>query len=229
MNKKIALILLIGAVVGLFIAFDLQRFLSLQALTENRQLLHDWYQQNPMVMLLGFFAVYVIATAFSLPGAAVLTLAAGALFGVFTGVILVSFASTIGATGAFLFARFLLRDTVEKRFGNQLQAINKGLQEEGAFYLFTLRLVPLFPFFAINLMMGITQIKTRTFFWVSQLGMLAGTIVYVNAGTQLSKIQSLADILSPPLIASFVVLGVFPLVAKKIVNFIQKRRVADAQ
>ena len=172
-----------------------------------------------------FFAVYVAVTALSFPGAAIMTLAAGAIFGLLAGTVIVSFASSIGATLAFLAARFVLRDSVQARFGARLAEIDKGVQKEGAFYLFTLRLVPLVPFFVINLLMGLTKMKTTTFYWVSQLGMLAGTVVYVNAGTQLAKIDSLRGIVSPGLIGSFVLLGVFPLIAKKILDAIRARRV----
>jgi uncharacterized membrane protein YdjX (TVP38/TMEM64 family)/thioredoxin reductase len=172
-----------------------------------------------------FFVAYVAVTGLSLPGAAVMTLAGGAIFGLFWGLLLVSFASSLGATLAFLASRFLLRDWVQKRFGDRMRAINAGIAKEGGFYLFTLRLVPLFPFFVINLVMGLTPLKTRTFYWVSQLGMLAGTLVYVNAGTQLARIDSLAGILSPALLGSFVLLGIFPLLAKKIVDALAARKV----
>ncbi len=172
-----------------------------------------------------FFVLYIAVAALSLPGAAVLTLAAGALFGLVWGVVLVSFASSIGATLAFLVARFILRDSVQKRFGDRLQAINKGIEQEGAFYLFTLRLVPIFPFFLINLLMGLTPIRTLTFYWISQVGMLAGTVVYVNAGTQLAQIESIGGILSPGLVLSFAALGIFPLIGKKVVDWLKKRRV----
>jgi uncharacterized membrane protein YdjX (TVP38/TMEM64 family) len=172
-----------------------------------------------------FFVAYVAVTGLSLPGAAVMTLAGGAVFGLFWGLLLVSFASSLGATLAFLASRFLLRDWVQQRFGDRLRAINAGIEKEGGFYLFTLRLVPVFPFFVINLLMGLTPIKTRTFYWVSQIGMLAGTLVYVNAGTQLARIDSLAGILSPALLGSFVLLGLFPLLAKKIVDAVAARKV----
>jgi pyruvate/2-oxoglutarate dehydrogenase complex dihydrolipoamide dehydrogenase (E3) component/uncharacterized membrane protein YdjX (TVP38/TMEM64 family) len=167
----------------------------------------------------------VVVTALSLPGAAVMTVAAGALFGLLQGTLLVSFASTIGATLAFLVSRYLLRDAVQQRFGSRLAAINRGIERDGAFYLFTLRLVPAFPFFLINLLMGLTPIKAWTFYWVSQIGMLAGTLVYVNAGTQIAQLESLSGILSPDLLISFALLGLFPLLAKKVTGLIQRRRV----
>ena len=183
------------------------------------------YRTNPLQTMAAFFLVYVAATGLSLPGATILTLAAGAIFGLLWGTVIVSFASSIGATLAFLASRYLLRDSIQAKFGDKLKAINAGIEKDGAFYLFTLRLVPAFPFFVINLVMGLTSIKTRTFYWVSQLGMLAGTIVYVNAGTQIAQIESAAGILSPALIASFTLLGIFPLIAKKIVAVIKARKV----
>jgi pyruvate/2-oxoglutarate dehydrogenase complex dihydrolipoamide dehydrogenase (E3) component/uncharacterized membrane protein YdjX (TVP38/TMEM64 family) len=185
----------------------------------------ELYQARPALVIGTYFVVYVAVTALSLPGAVILTLAGGAIFGLLTGTLIVSFASSIGATLAFLAARFLLRDSVQARLGARLAEIDKGVEKEGAFYLFTLRLVPLVPFFVINLLMGLTKMTAGTFYWVSQLGMLAGTVVYVNAGTQLAKIDSLQGILSPALIGSFVLLGVFPLVAKWIVDRVKARRV----
>ena len=174
--------------------------------------------------MLIFFLTYVLVTGLSLPAASILTLAGGAVFGVLIGTVLVSFASTIGATLAFLASRFLFRDFIQNRFADKLQIINQGIEKDGAFYLFTLRLVPVFPFFIINLVMGLTPIRTLTFALVSQIGMLAATIVYVNAGTQLAKVNGLGDILSPQLIASFVLLGVFPLITKKSVDLFRSRR-----
>ncbi|MBM9604179.1 FAD-dependent oxidoreductase [Desulfopila inferna] len=214
-------------VIGLaaFWFFDVDRYLTLEGIKEVRAWLDDWASDAPLSLTFGFMAFYIAATTLSLPGAAVLTLAAGALFGLTLGVVIVSFASTIGATLAFLVARFVLRDTVQSRFGDRLNIINKGIKREGAFYLFTLRLIPVFPFFLINLLMALTPIRTWTFYWVSQVGMLAGTVVYVNAGTQLAQINSLSGILSPSLMISFAILGIFPLIGKKIVDFIKKRRV----
>ena len=181
--------------------------------------------QNPVLSIGVFFAIYVAVTALSLPGAAILTLAAGALFGLAQGLIIVSFASSVGATLAFLVSRFILRDTVRNKFKEKLKKIDEGVEKQGAFYLFTLRLVPVFPFFLINLLMGLTSLKTWTFYWVSQIGMLAGTAVYVNAGTQLAQIDSLSGIVSPGLIFSFVLLGIFPWIAKAIVAVVNRRRV----
>ena len=223
--KRIALLLLIAALVAGFFALGLQRFLTLEAVKSSQEGFAAWYDARPGLVIGAFLAGYVAVTALSLPGAAVMTLAAGALFGLGIGTLVVSFASSIGATLAFLVSRFLLRDTVQRRFGERLAAINSGMEKDGAFYLFTLRLVPIFPFFIINLLMGLTPIKTRTFYWVSQVGMLAGTLVYVNAGTQLARLDSLAGILSPALLGSFVLLGVFPLLAKWLVAWAKARRV----
>ncbi|MDN6276500.1 FAD-dependent oxidoreductase [Psychrobacter sp.] len=182
-------------------------------------------EQSPLLIIGGFFLLYVVVTALSLPGAAILTLASGALFGLVQGLIIASFASSIGATLAFLASRYLLRDTIKQRFPERLAAIDSGVEKEGGFYLFTLRLVPVFPFFLINLLMGVTAIKSWTYYWVSQVGMLAGTFVFVNAGTQLAQIDSLSGILSFNLIVSFALLGFFPLIAKGILNVFKKRRV----
>ncbi|MGE6407289.1 MULTISPECIES: FAD-dependent oxidoreductase [unclassified Psychrobacter] len=186
---------------------------------------NDYKAQSPLLIIGGFFLLYVIVTALSLPGAAILTLAAGALFGLVQGLLVASFASSIGATIAFLASRYLLRDTIKQRFPERLAAIDAGVEKEGGFYLFTLRLVPIFPFFLINLLMGVTSIKTWTYYWVSQIGMLAGTFVFVNAGTQLAQIDSLSGILSFNLIVSFALLGFFPLIAKGVLNMFKKRRV----
>ena len=205
--------------------YDLGRLLTLDALKSSRDALVSLFDQRPWATLGGFFAVYVAATALSLPGATVLTLAAGAMFGLGTGLLVVSFASSLGATLAFLVARYLLRDAVQSRFGRQLGPINEGMRRDGIVYLLTLRLVPLFPFFLVNLLVALTPISARRFYWVSQLGMLAGTAVYVNAGTQLAGIDRAADILSPTLLGSFVLLGLFPLLAKAFVGWLQRRKV----
>lgn len=223
-KKKLIVIGLVALVVGLFFWFDLGRFLSLESLRASQQDIAAFVAANQWVSVGGFFALYVLITGLSIPGAAVMTLAAGAIFGLVIGTILVSFASSLGATLAFLLSRFLLRDYVEQKFAATAQKLNQGIDNEGAYYLFTLRLVPLFPFFVINLAMGLTRLKALTFYWVSQLGMLAGTIVYVNAGTQLGQLESTADILSPGLIGSFVLLGLFPLLAKKSVELLRRVR-----
>ncbi|MGK2951741.1 MAG: FAD-dependent oxidoreductase [Thiobacillus sp.] len=223
--KRALLFGLIVISVAAFFALDLDRHFSLDALKAGQAEFAAAYAARPFTVIGVFFLIYVAVTALSLPGAAVLTIASGALFGLVTGTLVASFASSIGATLAFLVSRFLLRDWVQRRFGERLVAVNQGMARDGAFYLFALRLVPLFPFFVINLLMGLTPIHTRTFYWVSQLGMLAGTLVYVNAGTRLASVDSLAGLFSPGLLASFVLLGVFPLIAKKIVAVIRSRRV----
>ncbi|MDD2744740.1 MAG: FAD-dependent oxidoreductase, partial [Rhodocyclaceae bacterium] len=229
-RQKLGLVGLILALIIAYFAFDLGRFLSLDFFKSQQAAIEAYRAQQPLLTAGIFLVIYVIATALSLPGAALLTLAGGAVFGLFWGLVIVSFASTIGATLAFLMSRFLLRDWVLKRFGQRLKTIDDGVQREGAFYLFTLRLVPAFPFFLINLLMGLTAMKARTFYWVSQLGMLAGTVVYVNAGTQLAQLDSLSGIVSPGLLGSFVLLGIFPLIAKKIVDLVKARKVyADWQ
>ncbi|PLT24265.1 FAD-dependent oxidoreductase [Pseudoalteromonas sp. MelDa3] len=225
MIKKIFLLLIAAAAVGLFFHFDLHQLLTLDGLKGSMDQFSDYKEQSPLLVIGGFFLLYVVVTALSLPGAAILTLAAGALFGLVEGLLVASFASTIGATLAFLVSRYLLRDTIKKRFPERLAAIDAGVEKEGGFYLFTLRLVPVFPFFLINLLMGVTSIKSWTYYWVSQAGMLAGTFVFVNAGTQLAQIDSLSGILSFNLILSFALLGIFPFIAKGILNVFKKRRV----
>jgi pyruvate/2-oxoglutarate dehydrogenase complex dihydrolipoamide dehydrogenase (E3) component/uncharacterized membrane protein YdjX (TVP38/TMEM64 family) len=220
-------LLLVAVLLGIvaFFALGLDRYFSLAFLKESQASLATLREQQPLQLALGFFLVYVAVTALSLPGAVIVTLAGGAIFGLGWGLLLVSFASSVGATLAFLTARFLLRDSVQSRFGQRLAEMDKGIQKDGAFYLFTLRLIPVVPFFVINLLMGLTQMKTWTYYWVSQLGMLAGTAVYVNAGTQLGQLDSLQGILSPGLLGSFVLLGLFPLMARKVVEAVQKRKV----
>ncbi|WP_165735600.1 bifunctional TVP38/TMEM64 family protein/FAD-dependent oxidoreductase [Pseudoalteromonas sp. C8] len=225
MIKKIFLLLIAAAAVGLFFHFDLHQLLTLDGLKGSMDQFSDYKEQSPLLVIGGFFLLYVVVTALSLPGAAILTLAAGALFGLVEGLLVASFASTIGATLAFLVSRYLLRDTIKQRFPERLAAIDAGVEKEGGFYLFTLRLVPVFPFFLINLLMGVTSIKSWTYYWVSQAGMLAGTFVFVNAGTQLAQIDSLSGILSFNLILSFALLGIFPFIAKGILNVFKKRRV----
>lgn len=214
---------LLGGVVAFF-AFGLQHEFTLDALKARRAALDSYRQAHPLLLAGGFFLAYVAVTALSLPAATLLTLTAGAVFGLLEGTVLVSFASSIGATLAFLASRFVLRDTVQERFGKRLSTINEGIQREGAFYLFTLRLVPVIPFFVVNLVMGLTRLPSRTFYWVSQLGMLAATVVYVNAGTQLAQLKSASGIFSPVLIGSFVLLGIFPWIAKGILTWVKRRK-----
>ncbi len=223
--SRIALLAAVAVLVGAFFAFDLGQYLSLDVLKAQQAALDAYTVAHPVAATLIYFLVYVAVTGLSLPGATVMTLAGGAIFGLLWGVVVVSFASTIGATLAFLVSRFLLRDSVQRRFGERLAALNAGVEKDGAFYLFTLRLVPIFPFFVINLAMGLTPIRARTFYWVSQLGMLPATLVYVNAGTQLARLDSLAGVLSPALLGSFALLGLFPLVAKKLLEWLKARRV----
>jgi len=224
-SRKLALMGLILALLGSFLVFDLGQYLNLEALKAQQTALNAQVASNPWQSAGLFFLAYVAVTALSLPGAALMTLLAGALFGLFEGFVLVSFASTLGATLAMLSSRFLLRDWVQSRFGQRLSGINNGVEREGAFYLFALRLVPVFPFFLINLAMGLTRLPARTYWWVSQLGMLPGTLVFVNAGRELGQLDSLAGILSPGLLGAFVLLGVFPLIARKLLGLIQARRV----
>ncbi|MFZ5493510.1 MAG: FAD-dependent oxidoreductase [Pseudomonadota bacterium] len=213
------------ALIGAFFALDLDRHLTLSALQAQREALIAWRDARPVLAGGGFFLLYVLATALSVPGAVILTLAAGALFGLLWGTVLVSFASTAGATLALLAARYLLRDALKARYGARLQGIDAGIARDGAFYLFTLRLVPVVPFFLINLLFGLTAMPARTFAWVSQVGMLAGTVVYVNAGTQLARIATPADVLSPGLLGAFVLLGIFPLLARRALDMLRARRV----
>ena len=225
MNKtRITLLVTVVILVAAFFLFDLGRYFNLEYLKQQQAVMDAFYGRQPLTTVFYYFLLYIIITGLSLPGAAILTLAGGAIFGLLWGTVIVSFASTIGATLAFLFSRYLFRDAIQGRYAEKLAAINKGVREEGAFYLFTLRLVPIFPFFIINLVMGLTTIRVLTFFLVSQVGMLAGTIVYVNAGTQIAKIEQLKDIASPELILSFVLLGIFPLLAKKTVDYLKRRK-----
>lgn len=222
--KKILILSLLAALVAAFFALDLGRFLSLASLKQQQAALAEVYADRPLAVLGTFFAAYVAATALSLPGAAVMTLAAGAIFGLAAGTLLVSFASTIGATLAFLSSRHLLRESVQRRFGARLSHVSAGIERDGPFYLLALRLAPVVPFFAVNLVMGLTGMRTGTFYLVSQAGMLAGTVIYVNAGTQLGRIESIRGILSPGLLGSLALLGLFPLLARKAVGALQRRR-----
>ena len=224
-SRKLVLLALILAAIAGFFVLDLGQYLDLERLKAQQAALNAQVAANPWQAAGLFGLAYVAVTALSLPGAALMTLLAGALFGLFEGFVLVSFASTLGATLAMLSSRFLLRDWVQGRFGQRLAGIDKGIEREGAFYLFALRLVPLFPFFLINLAMGLTRLPVRTYWWVSQLGMLPGTLVYVNAGRELGQLESLSGILSPGLLGAFVLLGLFPLIARKLLGLIQARRV----
>ena len=220
-----ALLIVISTLIAAFFIFDLQQYLTLETLKTQQAAIESYRSSHVGLAVFYYALIYIAVTGLSLPGATILTLAGGAIFGLFWGTLIVSFASSIGATLAFLAARFLFRDVVKSRFDDRLTAINKGMEQDGAWYLFSLRLVPLFPFFVINLVMGLTSLKTKTFYGVSQLGMLAGTVVYVNAGTQLGKLESLSGILSPGLIGSFVLLGLFPLLAHKVVDAIKANKI----
>ena len=223
--KRLPIILLFAAAIFAWFQFDLGQYLTLDALKARQDGIAGLYAAKPAAVIGGYFAVYVALTALSFPGAAVMTLAGGAIFGLGLGLLVVSFASTIGATLAFMVSRYLLRDWVQGKFGERLAAINAGIERDGAFYLFSLRLVPVFPFFVVNLLMGLTPLRTFTYFWVSQTGMLLGTAVYVNAGTQLAGISSLRDIASPGLLASFAALGLLPWIGKAVMGGLKRRRV----
>ena len=223
--RQILLLLLLALVLGAFLALDLGHFLSIEQLKASQASFVQMHAEQPFAVAVVYFLIYVLFTALSLPGATIITLAGGAVFGLWPGLLIVSFASTLGATLAFWVSRFVLRDWVEARFGQHLADINAGVNREGAFYLFSLRLIPAVPFFLINLLMGLTRMKTWTYCWVSQLGMLAGTAAYVNAGTQLGQLDSARGILSPALLGSLVLLGLFPLLARRVLRAVQKRQV----
>ncbi|MDM8558665.1 FAD-dependent oxidoreductase [Candidatus Parabeggiatoa sp. HSG14] len=224
-TNKLILLAIIAVLVSLFFFFDLKHYLTLEYFQAQREVIVQFYEGHFWQTIGIYFAIYVVVTGLSLPGATILTLAAGAIFGLVVGTIIVSFASTIGATLAFLLARYLFKDSVQQRFKQQLLPINRGIEKDGAFYLFALRLVPVFPFFVINLVMALMPIKTWTFFWVSQVGMLIGTIVYVNAGKEIGQLESLSGILSPTLLLSFALLGIFPFIAKKLVDYTKSQKI----
>ena len=215
-------IVLIG-IIASFYALGLQHYLSLEYLRGRLEWLQRMHAMQPVLWALGYFAAYVAITGLSLPLAAAITLVAGPIFGLVWGSVIVTFAAAFGATLAFLASRYLFRDWVQNRFAHQLAAINRGIENDGVFYLFLLRLIPAFPFFVINLVMGVTPMRTRTYFLVSFFGMIPGNILFVNAGVQLAKIRSLHGLLSPTLIASLVAIGVFPLIVKKSVDFWRRR------
>ena len=221
---KLVLLVIVVGLVSAFFAFDLGQYASLDYLKSVHQDVVARVHAQPVWSSLIYFVGYVLVTGLSLPGAAVMTLAGGAVFGLVWGLVLVSFASSLGATIAMLIARTLLGDWVQQKYGEQLRSINAGLEKDGAFYLFSLRMVPLFPFFVINLVMGLTPLPAWRFYWVSQLGMLAGTVVFVFAGTQLAEVESLSDVLSPGLIIAFSLLGLFPLLARKTMGAISRAR-----
>lgn len=229
MKTRLLFVTLIIILIVIFFKLQLHQYASLDALKAQQANITEHHHLHPLKTALIFFLIYIAITALSLPGAAILTLAGGMIFGLLAGTLLVSFASTIGATFAFLSARFLLHETLEKRFSTKLHTINQGIEKDGAFYLLTLRLVPIFPFFVVNLALGLTKMKTAIFFPLSQLGMLPGTIVYIYAGTELAKINTLKDIFSPGLILAFTLLGLFPLISKKAIDIISQRRARAIQ
>lgn len=223
-KKKIALVALFITAIALFFVLDLGQYLNLAYIKSQQQVINDYYSLNPVKTGLIFFISYVLITGVSLPGAGIMTLAGGAIFGVVWGTILVSFGSVLGATIAFLIARYLFHDYVQEHFGKYLKRINHGVEKEGDLYLFTIRIVPIFPFFIVNTLMALTPIKTINFALVSQIGMLLPTIIFVNAGTQLARIESLGDVLSLELLFSFALLGLFPFAAKKILVYIRHKQ-----
>ncbi len=227
LGPKIALLLAIAVLVAVFHILDLGQYLTLSFLKESRQGFVDLYAAHRVPVIAAYMGIYIVVTGLSLPGALIMTLAGGALFGLWAGTLAVSFASTIGATLACLASRFLLRQWVQEKFADKLAPINAGIDREGGFYLFTLRLVPIFPFFMVNMVMGLTRLPLFTYYWVSQLGMLPATLVFVNAGKELGRIDSLAGILSPGLIISFVILGLFPITVKRLLALYTSRRLAE--
>ncbi|EGQ8443527.1 TVP38/TMEM64 family protein [Vibrio cholerae] len=222
MYKKLIIAIVLIAIAALLVT-QFSQYLTLDVAKAKQAELANYIDAHLLQAALIYFVVYVLLTAFSIPGATVVTLLGAALFGFWLSLLLASFASTIGSTLAFLSSRFLLRDWVQAKFADKLQTINQGIERDGAFYLLSLRLIPIFPFFLINLVMGLTPISTWRYYWVSQLGMLPGTAVYLNAGTQLAEISSLGEIVSLPVLASFVLLGVFPIVVKWIMGKVQQR------
>lgn len=226
---KVAIVLLFASAFLAFYLLGGAEYLNLATIKQQQSVLFDAFNENTVLFTSLFFILYVISAAFSLPIAALLTLLGGAIFGFIYGLILVSFASSIGATIAFLMSRFILKETIQSRYAEKLQSINKGIEKEGNFYLFALRLVPVFPFFLVNLVMGLMPISARNFYIVSQLGMLPGTGVFVYAGTELGKINSLSDITSPTLLLSFALLGLFPLIAKKALALFRKNSLHQEQ
>ena len=224
---RIAVLAAVVGVIALFRVLGLGQYFTLSYAKASQEYFASLYAGHRLTVIAAYMIIYILVTSLSLPGAAIMTLAGGALFGLLLGTVVVSFASTIGATLACFVSRFILRDWVQGKFGDKLKTVNEGIEKEGAFYLFTLRLIPVFPFWLINLVIGLTKMPLRTFYWVSQIGMLAGTIVYVNAGKELSKVDSLSGILSPGLILSFVLLGLFPMATKKLLSLYRTRKTSS--
>jgi uncharacterized membrane protein YdjX (TVP38/TMEM64 family) len=223
-KKKIVILVVVVSFIAAFKVFNLGQYLTLSFLKESLDKFGYLYEKHTVMVIAGYFVVYVLTTSLSLPGASPLSIVGGAVFGLWTATLVVSFASTIGATLACFVSRFLLRDWVQSKFSDKIVKVNEGIEKEGAFYLFTLRLIPLFPFWMINLVMGLTKMPVLKFYWVSQIGMLPGTMVYVNAGKELAKIESVKGIFSPSLIISFALIGIFPIAVKKLVSFYRKRK-----
>ncbi len=223
LKKIVILIVIVGLVVAVKV-FHLDQYLTLSYLKGSLDKFKTLYENHRLMVIAGYFVIYVLTTSLSLPGASPLGIAGGALFGFWTATVVVSFASSIGATLACFVSRFLLRDWIQNKFSDKIAKVNEGIEKEGAFYLFTLRLIPVFPFWMINLVMGLTKMSLIKFYWVSQIGMLPGTMVFVNAGKELAKIDSLRGILSPSLIISFTLLGIFPIAVKKLVALYRSRR-----
>ena len=227
-KKKIVILVIILSLILAFKVLNLGQYLTLSFLKESLDKFNDLYEKHQVLVIAGYFIIYVLTTSLSLPGASPLGIVGGALFGFWVATLVVSFASTIGATLACFISRFLLRDWVQSKFSDKIAKVNEGIEKEGAFYLFTLRLIPIFPFWMINLVMGLTKMPLSRFYLVSQIGMLPGTMVYVNAGKELAKIESIKGIFSPSLIISFALLGIFPIAVKKLVAFYRKRKEKSA-
>ena len=223
-KHSIFLMLLVVIALACFFFLELDKFTTIEYFKSRQELVTGYQEQNPLLAAMIFFALYVILTSLSLPVAGIMTIIAGALFGLIQGLVLVSMASSLGATLAFLLSRYLFRDFFQDRYSQKLKILNIGIEKEGAFYLFSLRMIPVFPFFMVNAVMGLTLIKTRVFYFASLAGMLLPSVIYVNAGCQITRINSVADILSPVVFLSFTLLGLFPLISKKFVDYLRSRR-----
>jgi uncharacterized membrane protein YdjX (TVP38/TMEM64 family) len=221
--KKIVILVVIAVLIAAVKVLHLDQYLTLSYLKRSLDTLKALYENHSLMVIAGYFVIYVLTTSLSLPGASPLGIAGGALFGFWTATIVVSFASSIGATLACFVSRYLLMDWIQNKFGAKITKVNEGIEKEGAFYLFTLRLIPVFPFWLINLAMGLTKMSLVKFYWVSQIGMLPGTMVFVNAGKELAKIESVKGIISPSLIISFALIGIFPITVRKLIALYRSR------